>query len=646
MRLTQRLLIKHNRVKKFIFPRFIAVDIESEIVNNKQVEENDIEDKMNKKERKKVYLRAYRLKHKMELKEKKKEYDREYSMKNKERKKEYMREYDRMNKEKKKEYRLKNTEKRNQYDREYRLKNLEKHIQKKKENDENYVFIERHYHWKDAISLKTFFEKSAPLFGLNDLTGWYRVSNAQIRKAGGDGLLKSYTSLGFALKVAYPEYPWIMSKFSLRNKKAAQRWLAALVKRLVSESNSRSNNASVAVEEDYRKDPHLRLEGSHRNLELDIFLPQFNLALEFHGEQHYKEFSPSSGFLNLAERQKSDSEKKKICEANGITLVCIPFWWDETVESLTSTLNQYVPDVFPASDSPPIPSEMPLDFKNTRKLRPRSNNNMMHGYDYDPNNEINVEGWFMSEKLDGMRAYWDGKQFWSKNGVLINLPESFKALPSYPLDGELWGGYEETNVNYLLKLICGKKKKVKIDWTAIKFCVFDAPDIDATYDKRHDFLRTNFTEYCNSNISLIPIQKCDGKNHLEKYLEEIINKGGEGIMIHHPDLLYRPGRTHNLLKVKKHFESVVTFLNVKSDSYYFLCEQENGAEAFVTCTPAEYSSPPTFGTKLTVRHQGFFAKSQKYKYPILYVKVNTVKPQNSANIKRFKNKKKAKNNAE
>jgi DNA ligase-1 len=236
----------------------------------------------------------------------------------------------------------------------------------------------------------------------------------------------------------------------------------------------------------------------------------------------------------------------------------------------------------------------------------------------------------MSEKLDGIRAYWDGKQFLSKNDKVINVPESFKSLPPYPLDGVLWGGYEQSDLfTSLLKQNCGQKKS-NLDWTKIKFCVFDAPHVVGTYDKRHLFLENNFPQYCNSNILLVPIQTCEGKGHLEKLLEEIINKGGEGIIIHHHDLIYHPGRTHNLLKVKKFFESVVTFLNVKPDSLNMICEQENGVSVFVKCTPAEYSSPPPVGTEITVKHQGFFAKSQKYKYPV-WLKINPVKSQNDNN---------------
>src|SRR5580658_9321513 len=54
-------------------------------------------------------------------------------------------------------------------------------------------------------------------------------------------------------------------------------------------------------------------------------------------------------------------------------------------------------------------------------------------------NVTDLTGWLMSEKLDGVRAYWDGKQFLSRQGNLYRAPDWFiEGLPSVPLDGELW----------------------------------------------------------------------------------------------------------------------------------------------------------------------------------------------------------------
>src|SRR5688500_4024783 len=55
--------------------------------------------------------------------------------------------------------------------------------------------------------------------------------------------------------------------------------------------------------------------------------------------------------------------------------------------------------------------------------------------DHDPT------GWWMSEKLDGIRAYWDGETFTSRLGNQFFAPDWFvEDLPADTLDGELWVG--------------------------------------------------------------------------------------------------------------------------------------------------------------------------------------------------------------
>src|SRR5690606_1286923 len=56
-------------------------------------------------------------------------------------------------------------------------------------------------------------------------------------------------------------------------------------------------------------------------------------------------------------------------------------------------------------------------------------------------NSADVADYWVSEKLDGVRAYWDGQQLISRQGNRFNAPPWFTAnFPDTPLDGELWGG--------------------------------------------------------------------------------------------------------------------------------------------------------------------------------------------------------------
>jgi len=51
----------------------------------------------------------------------------------------------------------------------------------------------------------------------------------------------------------------------------------------------------------------------------------------------------------------------------------------------------------------------------------------------------NITGWVMSEKLDGIRAYWNGKNLLTRSGKIIYAPKWFtKNYPPFPIDGELW----------------------------------------------------------------------------------------------------------------------------------------------------------------------------------------------------------------
>jgi DNA ligase-1 len=48
------------------------------------------------------------------------------------------------------------------------------------------------------------------------------------------------------------------------------------------------------------------------------------------------------------------------------------------------------------------------------------------------NENMKINNWYMSEKLDGIRAYWDGEKLLSKNGNIIHAPIWFiKDLPSF-----------------------------------------------------------------------------------------------------------------------------------------------------------------------------------------------------------------------
>ena len=90
-------------------------------------------------------------------------------------------------------------------------------------------------------------------------------------------------------------------------------------------------------------------------------------------------------------------------------------------------------------------------------------------------------GWWLSEKLDGVRAYWDGKRFVSRLGNTLHAPDWFVAgLPDLPLDGELWLGRKKFQ-----RTVSIVRRQDKSDhWKEVAFVVFDAPGLDKAFEAR------------------------------------------------------------------------------------------------------------------------------------------------------------------
>ena len=101
-------------------------------------------------------------------------------------------------------------------------------------------------------------------------------------------------------------------------------------------------------------------------------------------------------------------------------------------------------------------------------------------------NALDLSGWWMSEKLDGVRAYWDGRQFLSRQGNVYHAPVWFTAgLPDVPLDGELW--IERKKFQRTVSIV---RRQDKSDlWKEVRFLVFDAPASGGPFEERLAFLK-------------------------------------------------------------------------------------------------------------------------------------------------------------
>jgi len=155
-------------------------------------------------------------------------------------------------------------------------------------------------------------------------------------------------------------------------------------------------------------------------------------------------------------------------------------------------------------------------------------------------------GWWMSEKLDGVRAYWDGKQFLSRRNNIYFAPDWFlTGLPNHPLDGEIWFARKEFDRASEIVRSQGTPDR----WKDLKYLVFDAPDAKGPFEDRMKFLQDNVGGWKNTFTTIHQHATCEGMDHLFEELERVTALGGEGLMLRKPQSNYERTRSSTLLKV-------------------------------------------------------------------------------------------------
>lgn len=163
---------------------------------------------------------------------------------------------------------------------------------------------------------------------------------------------------------------------------------------------------------------------------------------------------------------------------------------------------------------------------------------------------IDLRDFWVSEKLDGVRGRWDGQRLVTRGGQVIAAPTWFTAgWPSVPLDGELWGGRGqfESTVSTVRQL-----QPDDAAWQRIRFMVFDLPTHPGVFTERLQAGATLVESLNRPWVQLVPQTRGTSHAALMKRLDDVVRHGGEGLMLHRGDALYRTQRSEDLLKVKTH----------------------------------------------------------------------------------------------
>ena len=156
--------------------------------------------------------------------------------------------------------------------------------------------------------------------------------------------------------------------------------------------------------------------------------------------------------------------------------------------------------------------------------------------------------YWISEKYDGIRAYWDGQQLWTRQGHKIHAPSWFiKDFPTQALDGELWlarGEFERASA------IARTRRPKDADWQQLKFMAFDLPDSKLPFEARQHELKQSVRLVGAAWLRYVEQTAIGSPAELEAAFQAIIENGGEGLMLNTPGALYQAGRDRHLVKLK------------------------------------------------------------------------------------------------
>jgi DNA ligase-1 len=275
----------------------------------------------------------------------------------------------------------------------------------------------------------------------------------------------------------------------------------------------------------------------------------------------------------------------------------------------------------------------------------------------------NVTGWYMSEKLDGVRAFWDGEKLISRGGNIFNAPAFFtEGFPDHKLDGELWskrGEFDRISSIVRVGMLDPRVKPEddssvissltgnlsdddssvipsltgnlsdddssvipdsdrESNWTKLTYNIFEVPDTDGNLTQRLEKVKE--TKY----LKLIKQIKVKNKTHLKNFQKEIEDKGGEGVVVRDASLPYYTGRNDNALKVKSFLDDECTVTQhldgsgkYKNKLGSIKCKLKSGKIIKIGTgfSDKQRQSPPALGSVVTFKYYGLTSKGNP-RFPV------------------------------
>lgn len=224
--------------------------------------------------------------------------------------------------------------------------------------------------------------------------------------------------------------------------------------------------------------------------------------------------------------------------------------------------------------------------------------------------DVDVTRYWVSEKLDGVRAVWDGRVLRFRSGRVVQAPAWFLAgLPPEPLDGELWigrGTFEAVSG------IVRRNVPQDEEWRRVRFMVFEQPNGAGSFSERLERLRAIVAHTNVAWLHLVEQFRVTDRAALQARLDGVVKAGGEGLMLHLADAPYLTGRSDVLLKLKPLLDAEATVIahqpgrgRLAGMMGALLVETDKGVrfEIGTGFSDAERRNPPPVGSRITFTYR-------------------------------------------
>lgn len=222
-----------------------------------------------------------------------------------------------------------------------------------------------------------------------------------------------------------------------------------------------------------------------------------------------------------------------------------------------------------------------------------------------------VTGWLVSEKLDGVRAYWDGEKLISRQGNPFAAPDWFtEALPPFELDGELWVGRE--SFENTLSIV--RRQEAHKDWEQIGYYIFEVPNQPGGLVSRLAVLQAYLEQQPVAHLHIIPQHPLTHLQSLDATLNALVKQGAEGLVLREPNQPYHTGRSPYALKLKPRYDAECTLTGYTEGRGKYqgqvgalICinDQQQTLRLGSGLTDAQRANPPEIGTTLTYQYSGY-----------------------------------------